>query len=138
MISSSGQVLFYSAVIVNIVVMLMLMCSTKMAKQVPLNYILLSVFTISECIIVGFICSHSKTELVLMALFMTAAICIGLTLYAMTTDTDFTMQGGMLFIAAIVMLVIGICVSFTHNKTIHIIYSGISVFLLGIYLIYDV
>jgi len=36
------------------------------------------------------------------------------------------------------MMAIGLCVTFTHNKTIHVIYSGLSVILLGIYLIYDV
>lgn len=73
-----------------------------------------------------------------MALFMTIAICLGLILYAMTTESDFTMSGGILFIAGMAMLAIGICISFTHNKTAHVIYSGMSVILLGIYLIYDV
>jgi len=118
--------------------MLMLVCSTTMAKQVPTNYLLLGIFTVTETVMVGFICSHSKTEIVLMALFMTVAISLAVTLYALTTETDFTMSGGILFVLGMALLVIGLAVHFTNNKTIHIIYSGLSVILFGIYLIYDV
>lgn len=136
--SPSGQTLFFISLIVNIISILALSCSQSLARTVPTNYIILGVFTLTESVMVGYLCSHSKPELVLMALFMTISMCLGLMLYAMTTETDFTMSGGLLFVAGLTMLAVGIMVSFTHNKTAHVIYSALSVILLGVYLIYDI
>ena len=73
-----------------------------------------------------------------MALFMTVGIVTALSLYALTTEKDFTMMGGALFLFAMVMLLVGICLHFYNSKALHVVYSGVSVFLLGLYLIYDI
>jgi hypothetical protein len=128
---------FYLAFVISIVTMLTLFCCTSVARTTPINYVLLFTFTLCETFIVSVVAAHSKPKLVLMALFMTMGIVTALTLYALTTDTDFTLMGGALFLIAMCMLLIGLMVHFTNNKTIHVIYSGISVLFLGLYLIYD-
>lgn len=64
-------------------------------------------------------------------------MALALTVYAFTTETDFTMFGGMLFAATAVLFVAGIFMMFTHNNTAHIIYSCIAVILFSVYIIYD-
>jgi len=75
-------------------------CYPKVARQVPTNYILLSLFTVTEAYMVSFICMLSDHETVLMAAIMTAAMTLALTLYACTTKTDITYYGGALFIGS--------------------------------------
>ena len=69
-----------------------------MARQVPTNYILLGIFTLSESYIVSFICGLTNPEVVLVAAIMTLGITCSLTYYALTTKSDFTMAGATLFI----------------------------------------
>ena len=83
-------------------------------------------------------CIFISPKIVLMALTMTCALVIGLTLYAFITKTDFTGYGHYMFIASLLMLVCGLFISFTNNKIIHVIYSGLGVLMFSIYLIYDV
>lgn len=127
----------YLLAVVAIVIMLVLFCVPKVARQTPLNYVLLFAFTLCETLLVGVISAHSKPKLVVMALFMTCGIVTALTLYALTTETDFTLLGGGLFVLAMALLLVGILVSFTDNKAVHVMYSGVMVFFLGLYLIFD-
>ena len=106
--------------------------------KVPVNYFLCFLFTICEAYLVSYMCLFTSTKIVLMALTMTCALVIGLTLYAFVTKTDFTGYGHYLFIASLIMFLCGLFISFTHNKIIHILYSGFGTLIFSFYLIYDV
>ena len=58
--------------------------------MVPINYILLLVFTFATSLMVATICVKTDPEIVLEAAVLTAATVMGLTFYACTTTTDFT------------------------------------------------
>jgi FtsH-binding integral membrane protein len=118
-------------------IMIALCCFREIAMRVPSNYVLLSLFTLCEGYVVSAICAGTKPEIVIMAAVMTCAVTIALTIYAFTTKTDFTLSGGLLFVASTVMLLLGLFIMFTHNKVIYIIYSCAGVILYSIYLIYD-
>lgn len=75
----------------QIVTILILMCSRDQAKKVPNNYIILTIYTVCQSYLVGFICGLSSPKIVFMAAVLTLAIFFALTLYACTTKTDFTM-----------------------------------------------
>lgn len=91
----------------------------------------------NESVLVAIICVITKPHLVLMALVMTIGIVLAISLYALTTEKDFTMMGGALFLVGMAFLLVGICLHFTHNKTLHVIFSAAAVVFLGFYLIYD-
>ena len=133
-----NKAVFYLAMGVAIIISLVLFCFIETARQVPLNYILLSAFTCAEAYLVSYLCITTTAKVVLMALSMTCALVIGLTVYAFVTKTDFTGYGHYFFIASMVMLVVGLFLSFTNNRVVHVIFSGIAVCLFSLYLIYDV
>ena len=137
MISSAGLALMIVAAILTIILTIMLFCCINFARSVPTNYILLGVFTICEAYIVSYSCAMTDPKIVFMAAVMTLGITVALTLYAMTTKQDFTFMGGTLFVFGMVFFIVGIFLLFTDNPVLHVIYSGIGVFLFGIYLIYD-
>ena len=129
--------LLYVSIFSSLIISLVIICVRKVARSVPLNYILLGVFTLCESYFVSFLCSNTDPQIVLMAAVMTLGVVGALTLYAVTTKTDFTLMGGLFFIFSIVMILFGIFMFFSQNKVLHIIYSSLSVILFGLYLIYD-
>jgi len=106
-------------------------------RQTPNNYLVLAGFTLAESYIVSFMCALSNPKLVFMAAFMTFALVISLTLYALTTKSDFTTQGGLLFILGCGFLMFSIFGMFTNNKIFHVILCVLGIILFGFYLLYD-
>lgn len=126
------------ACVMSFIVALILTCFTKTARVVPINYILLFLFTLCEAYITAKICVDvDQPQLVLMAATMTCAIVFGLTVYACVTDTDFTTLGGILFCCCVGIILLSIFGLFTSNKFLHVLISALSVILFSIYLIYD-
>lgn len=58
----------------------------------PTNLVLMALFTVAEGICVGAITSQYQMQAIVLAAAMTAVITVGLTLYALNTKKDFTMQ----------------------------------------------
>lgn len=113
-------------------------CYRNVARSVPTNYILLSLFTIAFSYITAGISAWYEPDVVLAAATITAAMTIGLTTYAMYTKTDFTYCGGFMF-AFMFVVFSGMILSFFMPRSIgRILISGIIVLLLCFYIIYDI
>ncbi len=103
----------------------------------PTNYILMFAFTFCEAYTVAFICASVNNSLmVVQAMAMTAAVVLGLTIYAMVAKHDFTVYGGILFIAMAIFFVFSLF-SYFFGPTMRLIYCSIGVFIFGFYLIID-
>lgn len=62
-------------------------------RRSPTNYLLLTLFTAAESVMVGFICIQYTQESVLIALGLTAFLVLALSLFACQTKVDFTAVG---------------------------------------------
>lgn len=111
-------------------------CQDNMRK-VPLNYALLGGFTITEGILVGVVCAFYTMASVLWAVVATGVLVGGLTIYAMTTETDFTDMGGYLLCGLLVLFIFGIFVMFFPGPIMHKIYCCLGILLFSFFLIYD-
>lgn len=121
---------------IAIVTLLVLACFEGVARKVPLNYILLFLFTIAESMMICYAVAVSDWKIVLTAALLTLAVTIGLTIYACVTTTDFTWMGGLLFIGAILLVLLGLF-SWLFGSFLHTLYCVLGVFVFGVYLIYD-
>ena len=65
-----------------------------MARKVPHNYILLSLFTIIEGFMLGMVTLHYSISEVMLAVGVCAAVTLALTIFAFQTKIDFTVIGG--------------------------------------------
>lgn len=74
---------------------------------------------------------------VLLAVGITAAVCLGLTLFAFQTKWDFTVMGGVLFVAAIVLMIFGIVAMLMPGRTMQLVYASVGALLFCVYLIYE-
>lgn len=61
--------------------------------HVPINYVLLTAFTVVEAVTVGVVVSMYEVEVVIKAFVMTLVITISLTAYTFQTKRDFTNMG---------------------------------------------
>ena len=138
---SKFQINYIFILIICLVLALVLpcviVCCESTMRKTPNNYIILFTFTFAESYLVSFICGVTNPRFVFMAAVMTCAMVSALTLYACTTKTDITVQGGMIFLFGCAFLMLGFFVLFTSNRFIHILYCVFGIILFGWYLLYD-
>ena len=134
----SNNIVYVAAIIISITCILLSLCSPALYKQVPINFILLTIFTICNGYLISSLTVLSNPSNVAVAFILTFVIVITLTVYAWKSETDFTIYGGVLcsFLAT---LVIGslIMIFFTVSLIVLIIYICLSL-CLAFYLVYDV
>lgn len=107
------------------------------SRKVPVNYILLALFTLTEGYLVSCVTAAYEPTTVFIAALLTASIVVALTIYAFTTKTDFTICGGLLFTALMALFVASILAIIFQSYILEIIISAFSVVLFSIYLIFD-
>ena len=129
--------LYWVCLVVNIVLLYVLVYVRSASRKVPLNFILLGLFTVTEAYMVSCITNYYDSITVFIAAVLTAGIVVALTIYACTTKTDFTVCGGLLFSAVMALFIASIFSIFFQNKIFQIIISAVSVVLFSIYLVYD-
>jgi FtsH-binding integral membrane protein len=129
--------LFFFAMMGTAVIPLIIFCYDDITRKTPDNYIFLGLFTISESYLVSFICIFTSPKIVLMAMLMTFALVLALTVYAIKTKTDFTLKSSALFLFGIGALLFSLFAIFTSNKLVYILVCTLFVILFGAYLIYD-
>merc|ERR550539_917777 len=91
--------LLFTSMAVSIGMLCVFICCPDTMRKSPQNYILLTIFTVAESVMVGFICIQYTKESVLIALGITALIVLSLTIFACQTSYDFTGFGPYLFCA---------------------------------------
>lgn len=74
---------------------------------------------------------------VMLAVGITAAVCLGLTLFAFQTKIDFTGLHTVLFVAVLVLLIFGIIAMIWPGKIMTLVYASLGALIFSFYLIYD-
>ncbi|KAJ8969715.1 hypothetical protein NQ314_001629 [Rhamnusium bicolor] len=133
----SHPALFIISLIVIIVALITLACCGEVRRKAPINFIFLFIFTLAEAFVLAVSSSTYQKEEVLMAVGITAGVCLGLTLFAFQTKWDFTMMGGILFVAVIILFIFGIVAIFVHNKIVQLVYASLGALIFSVYLVYD-
>ncbi len=85
-------------------------------RETPVNFILLAAFTIVEALTVGVVVSFYDAAVVVQAVFLTAAVVVGLTLYTFQTKRDFSGWGAGLLTGLIVLILGGFMFAFVGGS----------------------
>ena len=88
--SSNGFIMYIVSYLIFFVTYLCLVCCESVRKRSPGNMIALGVFTLALSIMTSSIAIYHDVYWVLMAIGITAALCLGLTLFSFQTKWDFT------------------------------------------------
>uniref|UniRef100_A0A182M6H0 Uncharacterized protein n=1 Tax=Anopheles culicifacies TaxID=139723 RepID=A0A182M6H0_9DIPT len=129
--------MFWVAFLVMFGTLIAISCCGELRRKAPANMIFLGLFTLAESFLVSMVAATYSSEEVMLAFGITAAVCLGLTLFAFQTKWDFTMMGGILFTAVIVLFLFGLIAMFIPGKTVQLIYSSLGALLFSVYLVYD-
>lgn len=71
----------------------------------------------------------------MIAVGITAAVVVALTIFAFQTKWDFTMMGGVLFVALVLMLLLSFVLMFWRSRVVEMVFSSFGALLFSAYLI---
>nr|BAN20562.1 nmda receptor glutamate-binding chain [Riptortus pedestris] len=125
------------ALVIVFVLAIMMACCDSVRRQTPMNYICLFLFTFAFSFLVGVSAAQYNTREVMLAMGMTAAITLGLTLFAFQTKIDFTACGGALLALLLILLIGGIFGFFFPSRIWQTALAGFGAFLMSLYIVYD-
>lgn len=129
--------MFWICFAATIILLISMICCTNVRRKAPMNFVFLFLFTIAEGFLLATAASMYSSEEVLLAVGITSAVCLALTLFAFQTKFDFTAMGSILFVAMVVFLIFGIIAIIWHGKIMTLVYASIGALLFSIYLVYD-
>lgn len=101
-----------------------------------MNFIFLGLFTLAQGFMLGCTTIVYRGDEVMLAVAITAVVCFSLTIFAFQTKWDFTVMGGVLFVAVIILMLFGLVAIFFPGKTMSMVYGCFGAILFSIYLIY--
>ena len=128
--------LLFVLLVFEIGILILIIC-TKLSQKVPINHILLILFTIIEAIMVSFTTIYYEPISVLACAGVTMIVVFGLTMYACFTKRDLTMMGGFLVSISLILLFLGIIGLFFRSYFYQMFLDCMGVLLMSLYLIYD-
>jgi FtsH-binding integral membrane protein len=129
---------FGLAAIIAATLLLVLACSEAARRVHPTNLLLLGAFTAAEGAMVGTASATYQTHVLVVGLLIAASVCLALIAYASQTSADFTASGGILFSAAVVLLVVSLADACLGFKPLVLLIGGCGALLFCAYLVYDV
>lgn len=126
------------AIFVSLAVTMGVMCCChEAARRFPTNYLFLFVVTVCESVVVGFISAMYTTQSVMIAVILTAGIFVGLSIYAVTTKTDFTGMGGYLVAALLGLCLTSFVCMFFPSPMMNTLMGGAGAIIFSCYIVYD-
>ncbi|XP_014679534.1 PREDICTED: protein lifeguard 2-like [Priapulus caudatus] len=131
--------LYWTSYGVFLVVYIVLVCCKGPRRRFPLNFIFLGIFTVAFSYLVGTISSYYDTKIVLMAMGISTIVCLTVSIFSIQTKYDFTKWGGMLFVAAMVLMIFGIfaIILYRYIPFLNIVYSALMALLFTAFLAFD-
>lgn len=129
--------LWWIAIIVLFVTLIAMSCCETVRRKSPMNFIFLGLFTLAQSFMMGLMSTRFTGYEVMLAVGITAVVCLSLTIFAFQTKWDFTVMGGVLMVALVILLLFGIIAMFFPGKTVSLVYASLGALLFSVYLVYD-
>jgi len=139
--TDSALIMYIVSYVVFIVSYIAIACCERLRKRSPGNIIAISIFTIALSLLCASIALFHDVWWVIMAMGITSALCLGITLFSFQTKIDFTGFGVYLFAALLVLIMFGflaiIVFITTGSFAMYTVYTGLIALLFSAFLIYD-
>lgn len=129
--------LYYLCLVVTLGISIGMTCHYQKVRKVPLNYILLSIYTVTHSYLIAAITAQYEMETVMLAAVSTWGMFISLTLYACFTKKDLTKLGGALCAATIALFIGIIFLAFVNIPIVRVAIIIIVIILMAVWLVHD-
>jgi len=131
----SNIIVMYVSSFVAIILLLALIWKRR---SYPINFILLSIFTLAEGYSVGTFVTFFDTELVLQAFIITSGLFLGLTLFTLQSKYDFSGLFPYLYFSLIIIVIISfVGIFLPFNSTFDLIVASATAVVFCGFIIYD-
>jgi len=139
---ASGQAIYWASYVVFFITYITIVCCESVRRRSPGNLICLFIFTCALSLMAGSIAVYHDAWWVIMAMGITTALCLGLTLFSFQTKLDITGWGMYLFAAVWIIFIFGIIAiifasSGSGGRILYLVYSGLMALLFSMFLVYD-
>ena len=128
---------FYILMVIGLICQITLMCYKRIARKVPLNYIVMLILTFCESYMLSLSCARYNPNDVFQIFILTAASFTAMSVYAIFTKKDLTIFGSIMSGASICMLTISFMMFFTATPLLRMVYSGLGVMLALLFVAVD-
>jgi FtsH-binding integral membrane protein len=119
-----------------LVSILALICFPSLAHKVPINYLLLGVFTVSQAILVAVTCVQYDPVSVFYTTLMACIVTLALTAYAFITKSDFSMAIGFMLVVMIAGLFLTVFMPiFLDSRPAEVVICCFLVLIYGLFII---
>uniref|UniRef100_A0A3B4YA46 Transmembrane BAX inhibitor motif containing 1 n=1 Tax=Seriola lalandi dorsalis TaxID=1841481 RepID=A0A3B4YA46_SERLL len=133
--------IYWASFVVYFLVYCILICCKGPRRRFPWNLVLIILFYVFVLIMKSVFYSYYETKAVFLAMGITAVVCIAVTIFCFQTKVDFTSCGGLLCIAAVLLMIIGIVtaivLSFQYVPWLHMLYAAIGAIVYTLFLVYN-
>ena len=136
--SEAGQALTVLSVVTTFIAIFSVICCNHLLKRSPTKYIIYGLFTIGMSYTIGSSMVLIKGDILIAAIIITSGTTTALTLYAITTESDFTDYGGYYCVILVGLILTGFINIFLHNTILQIIISSIGAITFSCLIVYDV
>ncbi|KAI1301471.1 Protein lifeguard 1 [Halotydeus destructor] len=125
------------AFVVMVVLSCVLDCCQSVRRTYPWNFIVLSLFTMSTSVLVTVCTMKYDVQSVALAVGLTTAITLGLTIFAFQTKIDFTVYMQLAFVVALAFCLFGFTAIFMKNQIMRSLYAAFGAILFSVYIVID-
>jgi protein lifeguard len=136
-LQGQGGWIFWVATIFAFATILGYICHPSIYHHHPQKYVTLLVFAAA----MGTMCMYATLQYsassVLLAAGLTLTVTVGLCAYAHRTSTDFTMMGGGLSSALLLLLVVGLLQIWFRDQLLQTLLAAGGALLFSVYIVYD-
>jgi len=138
--TDNGFIMYWVSYAIFFITYLGIICVPTLRRKHPINIVTLSVFTLAMSLMTGVISVYHDTEWVWMAMAITGAITLALTLFAFQTKWDFTGWGPFLCAFLCVVTIFGFMTIIfwqTNRPILNAVYCALFGLAFSLYLVYD-
>ena len=114
-----------------------LTCFRQLARTVPANYLLLSVFTISFSYLTSLTTVLHDPSDITIAGFITAAMAGGLSVYALKTEADYSAVSSFLWSLVFTLVFACLTAVFVPGKLVQVALSVLVALIMSVYIVFD-
>ena len=134
----TSKFIYILTFILFIMCILIIIFNPSLLQKVPINYIILFIFTFSYSWWIALYTINFSPSIVLISIFLTLVTVATLTIYAQRTKNDFSVIGGILINSFVLLLSCSLVLIFVDISLFNVIMVFFGLIIFSLYLLFDV
>jgi hypothetical protein len=134
----TSKFIYILTFILFIMCILIIIFNPSLLQKVPINYIILFIFTFSYSWWIALYTINFSPSIVLISIFLTLVTVVTLTIYVQMTKNDFSVIGGILINSFVLLLSCSLVLIFVDISLFNVIMVFFGLIIFSLYLLFDV